>query len=81
MPIPFMNLVVRLVRVGEIGRARATLQQTGSLGDIKRSDVTAWGEHGEATAARAGSVAAEMLDKHPAPSNPQPLPALDELLT
>ena len=59
----------RLVHVGEPGRARAALERDSALGQIRPVDVEEQGVHGEVVRARAGSVAAEMLDKHPAASH------------
>ena len=58
----------RLVHVGEQGRARAALERDSALGQIRPADVEERGVHGEVVRASVGSVAAEMLDKHPAAS-------------
>ena len=58
----------RLVHVGEPGRARAALERDSALGQIRPADVEERGVHGEVVRASVGSVAAEMLDKHPAAS-------------
>jgi hypothetical protein len=60
---------VRCVHAGEPGKARAALERDSSgLGAIKPEDIEGpLGSSGEATAAKEGSVLAEMLAKHPPP--------------
>lgn len=72
---------VKLVHSGEPGRGRAALERTGELGCIQRADVTALGPMGEVAQARPGSVALEMLHKHPPEADcDRDLPACDDLL-
>ena len=71
---------VALVHAAEPGAARRTLESTSTLGELRAADVVTRGEHGEVIEAAEGSVAAEMLDKHPPPAEGETLPSLDELL-
>ena len=72
---------VALMHAGEPGAARRVLESSSHLGVLRRADVLQAGAHGEVVQAVPGSVAEEMLSKHPdaAPADVQ-LPDLDTLL-
>ena len=52
---------------GQPSKARSTLEATAKLGMVKVTDVTTRGTSGEAITAAPGTLAAEMLEKHPPP--------------
>ena len=58
---------IHCVNHGEPGRARRALENSNALGVVDANDVLRKGQYGEVVEARAGSLVAEMIAKHPKP--------------